>query len=109
MAVAKNSVLFESLSYLSVDIVRHVQNMRTKDLQTRVIGCIPYVSTSYTAHDDMKPSDDPYSILYFPCFPIREYSLDHRISCLLINPLYDFSCMSYYKCGSNSPYESRTN
>jgi hypothetical protein len=24
MAIAKNSVLFESLSYLSVDIVRHV-------------------------------------------------------------------------------------
>ena len=31
MEVAKNSVLFESLSYLSVDIVRHVQGMRTKD------------------------------------------------------------------------------
>jgi hypothetical protein len=31
MAVAKNSVLFESLSYLSVDIVRHVHYMRTKD------------------------------------------------------------------------------
>jgi hypothetical protein len=31
MAVAKNSVLFESLSYLSVDIVHHVQGMRTKD------------------------------------------------------------------------------
>jgi hypothetical protein len=31
MAVAKNRVLFESLSYLSVDIVRHAQSMRIKD------------------------------------------------------------------------------
>jgi hypothetical protein len=31
MEVAKNSVLFESLYYLSVDIVRHVKNMHTKD------------------------------------------------------------------------------
>jgi hypothetical protein len=95
MAVAKNSVLFESLCYLSVDIVRHVQNMRTKDSQTRMIGCTPHVSTSYTAHHDTKTADDPYSELYFPRFHIREYSPDHRISGLLINPLYGFSCMSY--------------
>jgi hypothetical protein len=30
MAVAKSSVLFESLCYLSVDMVRRMQNMRTK-------------------------------------------------------------------------------
>ena len=30
MAVAKNRVLFESLSYLSVNIVRHVQYISTK-------------------------------------------------------------------------------
>jgi hypothetical protein len=32
MAVAKNSVLFESLYYLFVDIVRHVQYMCNKRL-----------------------------------------------------------------------------
>jgi hypothetical protein len=31
MAIAKNSVLFESLYYLSVNIVRHVQYMHIKD------------------------------------------------------------------------------
>jgi len=31
MEVAKNSVPFESLFYQSIDIVRHVQYMRTKD------------------------------------------------------------------------------
>ena len=104
MAVAKNHFLSESLRYLSVDIVRHVQNMRTEDSQARMIGCIPHVSTSYTAHHDMKTAGDPYSGLYFR-FHISKYSLDHRISGLLINPLYGFSCMSY----SNSPWESHTN
>jgi hypothetical protein len=95
MAVAKNHFLSESLCYLSVDIVRHVQNMRTKYSQARMIGCIPHVSSSYTAHHDIKTADDPYSVLYFPRFHIRKYSFDHRISSLLINPLYGFSCMSY--------------
>jgi hypothetical protein len=31
MEVAKNIVLLESLCYVSVDIVRHMQYMRTKD------------------------------------------------------------------------------
>ena len=31
MEAAKNSVLFESLCYLSVDIVRHMQYMHIKD------------------------------------------------------------------------------
>jgi hypothetical protein len=95
MAVAKNHFLSESLCYLSIDMVRHVQGMCTKDSQARMIGCLPHVSTSYTAHHDTKTADDPYSELYFPHFHIREYSLDHRISGLLINPLYGFSCMSY--------------
>ena len=60
-----------------------------------MIGCIPYVSTTYTVYHDIKTSDDPYSGLYFPRFHIREYSLDPRISGLLINPSYGFSSMSY--------------
>jgi hypothetical protein len=31
MEVAKNTVLFESLCYLSIDTVRHMQYVRTKD------------------------------------------------------------------------------
>ena len=60
-----------------------------------MIGCIPYVSTSYTAYHDWWTPDDPYSEFYFPPFHISEYSLDHGISGLLINPLYRFSCTSY--------------
>jgi hypothetical protein len=59
-----------------------------------MIGWNPYVNTSYTAHHGLKTFDNLYRVLYLPPFHIREYSLDHRISGLLINPLYGFSCMS---------------
>ncbi|KIM74759.1 hypothetical protein PILCRDRAFT_14197 [Piloderma croceum F 1598] len=58
MEIAKNSVLFQSLCYQSVDIVAF------------------------------------HTVLFLP-FHIREYSLDHGISDLFINPPYHFSSMSY--------------
>jgi hypothetical protein len=58
-----------------------------------MIGRIPYVRPA-TLHITIE-NLYPHSVLYFPCFHIREYSLDHGISGLLINPLYGFSSMSY--------------